>query len=245
MALHDMGQGVCFRPGMFDGVISVSALQWICNADRKSHNPRARMSRFFTTLFSCMVRVRVACFGFDSGPAGRSRKRSPACNRPQAQGARAVFQFYPETPDQMELVTTFAMKAGFTGGIVIDFPNSTRARKCARPPGFFWRADSSLIALVLGRALAKGCFCASLPARPASSRPPRRAPSPTTRPRAGILPFPFPANRDGLARPLTRAACQVHGGDAAAGARAQGRQAPRQEPRVGGAEEGPPAQTAR
>jgi 18S rRNA (guanine1575-N7)-methyltransferase len=47
----------------------------------------------------------------------------------QAQGAKAVFQFYPETPDQMETVTAFAMKAGFTGGIVIDFPNSTRARK--------------------------------------------------------------------------------------------------------------------
>ena len=40
-----------------------------------------------------------------------------------------MFQFYPETPDQMELITTFAMKAGFHGGIVVDYPNSTKAKK--------------------------------------------------------------------------------------------------------------------
>ena len=63
--------------GTFDGVISVSALQWICNADKSCHNPRHRMSKFFTSLYGCMGR-----------------------------GARAVFQFYPENPDQMQLVTT-------------------------------------------------------------------------------------------------------------------------------------------
>ncbi len=31
---------------------------------------------------------------------------------------------------QMELLTTYAMKAGFHGGIVVDYPNSTRAKKC-------------------------------------------------------------------------------------------------------------------
>lgn len=29
----------------------------------------------------------------------------------------------------MELVTTQAMKAGFYGGIVVDYPNSTKAKK--------------------------------------------------------------------------------------------------------------------
>lgn len=38
-------------------------------------------------------------------------------------------QFYPENGDQMELVTTQAMKAGFYGGVVIDYPNSTKAKK--------------------------------------------------------------------------------------------------------------------
>ena len=50
-------------------------------------------------------------------------------NVAQARGARAVFQFYPESPAQMQMITMQAMKAGFTGGIVIDYPNSTRAKK--------------------------------------------------------------------------------------------------------------------
>ena len=47
----------------------------------------------------------------------------------QARGARAVFQFYPENPSQMELITQQAMRAGFTGGVVVDYPNSTKAKK--------------------------------------------------------------------------------------------------------------------
>ena len=31
----------------------------------------------------------------------------------------------------MELITQQAMKAGFTGGVVIDYPNSTKAKKLA------------------------------------------------------------------------------------------------------------------
>jgi len=30
---------------------------------------------------------------------------------------------------QVELITMQAMKAGFTGGLVVDYPNSTRAKK--------------------------------------------------------------------------------------------------------------------
>jgi hypothetical protein len=42
---------------------------------------------------------------------------------------RAVFQLYPETTQQMEMITNAAMKCGFSGGVVIDYPNSTKARK--------------------------------------------------------------------------------------------------------------------
>ncbi|XP_064391578.1 probable 18S rRNA (guanine-N(7))-methyltransferase isoform X2 [Halichondria panicea] len=98
--LWDMGQGLGFRPGTFDAVISVSALQWLCNADKKSHNPPKRLYHFFSSLYACLVR-----------------------------GGHAVFQFYPENPAQMELITHQAMRAGFTGGVVIDYPNSTKARK--------------------------------------------------------------------------------------------------------------------
>jgi len=98
--LSDMGQGVPFRPGTFDGAISISALQWLCNQDKKSHNPKRRTMCFFQTLYNVLSR-----------------------------GSRAVFQFYPENPQQVEMLTTCAMKCGFTGGLVIDYPNSTKAKK--------------------------------------------------------------------------------------------------------------------
>mmetsp|Transcript_11102 Transcript_11102/g.28026 ORF Transcript_11102/g.28026 Transcript_11102/m.28026 type:complete len:175 (-) Transcript_11102:95-619(-) len=34
LGLHDMGQGLGFRQGTFDGAISISAVQWLCNAVR-------------------------------------------------------------------------------------------------------------------------------------------------------------------------------------------------------------------
>ena len=40
-----------------------------------------------------------------------------------------MFQFYPENPSQLELITSQAMKSGFTGGLVVDYPNSTKAKK--------------------------------------------------------------------------------------------------------------------
>jgi hypothetical protein len=48
--------GLGFRPGTFDGVISISALQWLCNADKKHHVPKKRLAAFFTSLYSCMAR---------------------------------------------------------------------------------------------------------------------------------------------------------------------------------------------
>ena len=32
LCLHDLGDGLPFRPGSFDGAISISAVQWLCNA---------------------------------------------------------------------------------------------------------------------------------------------------------------------------------------------------------------------
>ncbi|XP_023240653.1 probable 18S rRNA (guanine-N(7))-methyltransferase isoform X1 [Centruroides sculpturatus] len=98
--LGDMGNGMPFRAGSFDGAISISAIQWLCNADKTTHNPAKRLSKFFSSLYSCLSR-----------------------------GGRAVFQFYPENNNQVELITFQAMKAGFTGGLVIDYPNSTKAKK--------------------------------------------------------------------------------------------------------------------
>lgn len=79
---------------------SISAIQWLCNADKSNHSPRNRLTRFFSTLYSCLAR-----------------------------GSRAVFQFYPENATQIELITGCALKCGFSGGVVIDYPNSTKAKK--------------------------------------------------------------------------------------------------------------------
>jgi 18S rRNA (guanine1575-N7)-methyltransferase len=40
-----------------------------------------------------------------------------------------VLQFYPENPQQTELVMAQAMRAGFHGGLVVDFPHSSKAKK--------------------------------------------------------------------------------------------------------------------
>ncbi|ORX92884.1 S-adenosyl-L-methionine-dependent methyltransferase [Basidiobolus meristosporus CBS 931.73] len=100
--LQDAGEGMGFRPGTFDGAMRfvISVLQWLCNADKQIHNPKARLARFFSTLFMALKR-----------------------------GARAVFQFYPENDDQIEMIMNAAMKSGFTGGLVIDYPNSNKAKK--------------------------------------------------------------------------------------------------------------------
>lgn len=98
--LQDMGEGVSFRPGTFDGCISISALQWLCHSNKSSENPRSRLARLFSTLFAALRR-----------------------------GARAVFQFYPESPEQVDLILGAATKAGFTGGLVVDYPHSSRAKK--------------------------------------------------------------------------------------------------------------------
>ena len=58
------------------------------------------MRRFFGTLYACLTR-----------------------------GGRAVLQIYPEDTAQAQALTSAAMRAGFSGGLVVDFPHSTRAKK--------------------------------------------------------------------------------------------------------------------
>lgn len=98
--LADAGQGLRFRPGIFDGAISISALQWLCNCDRKGIEPFKRLRCFFDRLYLCL------------------RK-----------GARAALQFYPETAGQVEMITAAALRSGFGGGLVVDYPHSTKAKK--------------------------------------------------------------------------------------------------------------------
>lgn len=55
LVLADMGEGVPFKAGSFDGAVSVSAIQWLFNADKKFHNPVKRLYKFFSTLYASLV----------------------------------------------------------------------------------------------------------------------------------------------------------------------------------------------
>ncbi|ERN10002.1 hypothetical protein AMTR_s00013p00229960 [Amborella trichopoda] len=100
LILSDIGQGLGLRPGCIDGAISISAVQWLCNADKSSNDPKLRLRAFFGSLYRCLAR-----------------------------GARVVLQLYPENHAQLEMITSAAMRSGFSGGLVVDYPHSTRAKK--------------------------------------------------------------------------------------------------------------------
>jgi 18S rRNA (guanine1575-N7)-methyltransferase len=107
-----MGTGLPFRDATFDACISISALQWLCYSNSKGQVPKRRLTRFFSSLYSVL------------------RKH-----------ARAVLQFYPETAEQAVLISECATAVGFGGGVVVDYPNSAKAKKhylvlsCDRTPG--------------------------------------------------------------------------------------------------------------
>ena len=56
MCQQDLGQGLPLRAGSFDGAISISAVQWLCNADSAGADPRRRMRRFFESLYASLTR---------------------------------------------------------------------------------------------------------------------------------------------------------------------------------------------
>lgn len=97
--LADVGQGVPFRAGTFDAALSISAIQWLCNADSTEVSPQGRLSRFFGGLYASLRR-----------------------------GGRAVFQFYPKNDTQRTMITSAAIKAGFGVGVLEDDPGTKNAK---------------------------------------------------------------------------------------------------------------------
>jgi 18S rRNA (guanine1575-N7)-methyltransferase len=95
LLLADMGQGVPFRAGAFDAAISISAIQWLCNAETADTSPTGRLSRFFNGLYASLRR-----------------------------GGRAVCQFYPKNDTQRNMISAAAVKAGFGAGILEDDPGT-------------------------------------------------------------------------------------------------------------------------
>lgn len=91
LLLADIGQGVPFRAGTFDAAISISAVQWLCNAESSDTSPQARLTRFFNGLYASLRR-----------------------------GGKAVCQFYPKNEAQRDMVSAAAIKAGFGAGLLED-----------------------------------------------------------------------------------------------------------------------------
>ncbi len=99
LLLSDIGHGIPFRPGTFDGAISISAIQWLCNADSSVASPVQRLNTFFSTLYASLRR-----------------------------GARAVCQFYPRDEVQRSMISSAAIRAGFGAGILEDDPGTKNAK---------------------------------------------------------------------------------------------------------------------
>ena len=91
----DVGQGIPFRPGTFDAAISISAIQWLCNAETSETSPQRRLSLFFNGLYASLRR-----------------------------GGRAVCQFYPKNDEQKNMISSAAVKAGFKAGFLEDDPDT-------------------------------------------------------------------------------------------------------------------------
>lgn len=101
LLLSDIGQGLPFRAGTFDAAISISAVQWLCQAESNDENdaPARRLKRFFEALYSCLKR-----------------------------GGKAVLQFYPRNQKERDMVGAAARRAGFGAGFLVD-AEGTKAEK--------------------------------------------------------------------------------------------------------------------
>ncbi|KAI1470151.1 methyltransferase [Daldinia caldariorum] len=99
LLLADIGQGVPFRAGTFDAAVSISAIQWLCNAETSDVSPAGRLSRFFNGLYASLKR-----------------------------GGRAVCQFYPKNDEQKKMITSAAVRAGFGAGLLEDDPDTKNVK---------------------------------------------------------------------------------------------------------------------
>ncbi|KAL2021361.1 hypothetical protein VTK56DRAFT_7226 [Thermocarpiscus australiensis] len=99
LLLADIGQGVPFRPGTFDAAISISAIQWLCNAENSETSPAGRLARFFNGLYAALRR-----------------------------GGMAVCQFYPKNDAQRQMITAAAVRAGFGAGLLEDDPETKNVK---------------------------------------------------------------------------------------------------------------------
>jgi 18S rRNA (guanine1575-N7)-methyltransferase len=86
-------------------------------------------------------------------------------------------QFYPETAEHAILISECAARVGFAGGIVVDYPNSTKAKKHYLVLSFerAYRAPQGLTGTEGGAATSGGGGGRSTGVRVAADADPKRA----------------------------------------------------------------------
>ena len=95
----DFSQGLPFKKQCFDGAVSVSAAQWLCQGDDEDVIA-ARLKRFFASLHEML--------------------------RP---GARACLQVYPRDVNETRRLEKAMQASGLVGCAVTAFPHSNNAKK--------------------------------------------------------------------------------------------------------------------
>ncbi|CDI76804.1 hypothetical protein, conserved [Eimeria acervulina] len=162
--LADFGKPFYFRPGAFDGAISISAIQWLCSDIKSDCCSAAGATAAATAAEASSGDSNTSEEDMDEDRHSDSeqqqqqqlllrQQRKPALPatayrrqscffqhlaRSLKPGARAALQFYPESAEQLESLTSAALRSGFEGGLVVDYPNSTKAKKyfmCLWLPG--------------------------------------------------------------------------------------------------------------
>ena len=142
----DMGDGLGFRRNIFDGAISISALQWLCYPSGR-HKAGG----------GAKAKARPEKKGGAKATAKKGKKGGEKEERPAARpslplhivhspehrlhrfflslrkclrkNAKAVLQFYPETHDDAVQVCGAAHQVGFRGGLVVDYPTHANGKK--------------------------------------------------------------------------------------------------------------------
>lgn len=86
----DIGDSLPFQPASFDGIISVSCIQWLFYASN-TEKIEKRLYTFFSSMYAALKREASACL-----------------------------QFYYEGKWQVDLLMKMSRRVGFVGGVVID-----------------------------------------------------------------------------------------------------------------------------
>lgn len=94
----DIGDGLPFKPGVFDLSISVSCIQWLFQSYKTEHSPLKRIRKFFTDLHMCMKLDGVV-----------------------------VIQVYC-TQNQCDILQKIASGCGFHTETIVDSPNTKKVK---------------------------------------------------------------------------------------------------------------------